>query len=116
VHFLVPVSAGLDGSNPPRAGSAPHKVDVSDRNAAEQRLAFEEDWARAAGFTASGELVFERDAVDAVQRLASATGADQIIVSTMPTAVSRWLRQDLPRRIQRKVDVPVNVVTPSSAS
>ena len=42
-------------------------------------------------------------AVDAV----NLRGFDEIIVSTLPTKVSRWLGMDAPARIERKTSVPV---------
>ena len=32
---------------------------------------------------------------------------DEVLVSTLPTGTSRWLKIDLPHRIQRAVDAPV---------
>jgi hypothetical protein len=35
---------------------------------------------------------------------------DEVLVSTLPTGTSRWLRVDLPHRIARAVDAPVSHV------
>jgi GABA permease len=36
---------------------------------------------------------------------------DEVIVSTLPRRVSRWLQSDLPHRVERRYDVPVTTVT-----
>jgi hypothetical protein len=38
---------------------------------------------------------------------------DEIILSTLPSGMSRWLHQDLPSRIQRKFDLPVTHIVSS---
>ena len=38
---------------------------------------------------------------------------DEIILSTLPSGVSRWLGQDLPHKVKRKFKVPLTVVTAS---
>ena len=35
---------------------------------------------------------------------------DEIILSTLPAGLSKWLKQDLPDRIRRRFDVPLTVV------
>lgn len=32
---------------------------------------------------------------------------DEIILSTLPAGISRWLKQDLPHRVERAFDIPV---------
>ena len=38
---------------------------------------------------------------------------EEIILSTLPSGVSRWLGQDLPHKVKRKFKVPLTVVTAS---
>jgi hypothetical protein len=57
-------------------------------------------------------LVGETDPFAAVQSALQRTPFDEIIVSTLPTHVSHWLRMDLPARV-RRLGVPVTVVTAS---
>jgi hypothetical protein len=40
---------------------------------------------------------------------------DEVLVSTLPTGTSRWLKIDLPQRIRRAVDAPVSVVESTPA-
>ena len=64
--------------------------------------------------TVDGE-VGDTDAVRAVKTAIEAAPVDEIIISTLPTTISRWLRQDLPHRVERKFTLPVTVVTAATA-
>lgn len=71
-----------------------------------------------AGIQALSELgasvdgdIGEQDPVQAVRHCLAAKTYDEIIVSTLPKTVSRWLLQDVQHRIQRKFKVPVTTVT-----
>ncbi|MGH2829289.1 MAG: hypothetical protein ACRDJM_02285 [Actinomycetota bacterium] len=64
---------------------------------------------RAAGAPVEG-VVGDRRPVLAVDDFLRHAEVDEIIVSTLPPGASKWLRQDLPRRIQRTFDVPVTHV------
>ena len=64
---------------------------------------------RAAGAKVDG-LVGDRDPVHAVQTAMKGRQFDEIIVSTLPKRVSRWLHQDLPRRLEHKTQLPVTHV------
>ena len=35
---------------------------------------------------------------------------DELILSTLPAGISRWLGMDLPKRLTRITDVPITVV------
>lgn len=76
---------------------------------AEERLAEALDRLRAAGASVHGQ-VGDRDPVKAVKEALAAGTFDEIIVSTLPGHVSRWLHQDLPHRL-RQLGLPVTHVT-----
>ena len=63
----------------------------------------------AAGVHANG-TVGDPDPVRAVEEATATREFDEIIVSTLPARVSRWLHQDLPGRLEHKFHVPVTHV------
>lgn len=116
VHLVVPVpspvaaAVAVGGSAVDIAPTLSRDID-HDRLAAKEQLEFGLDWLAGLGASPTGELSLEPDTSSVVARLVGAGGFEEVIVSTLPTKVSRWLRQDLPRRIGRKVSVPVTVVS-----
>ena len=68
----------------------------------------------AAGGHVAG-LIGEHDPLSAVRTALAAEHFDEAIVSTLPARVSRWLRRDLPRRVEQ-LGLPVTVVTAQAAS
>jgi len=65
---------------------------------------------KARGAGVSGE-VGSRDPIEAVQDALRGHPVDEIILSTLPAGISRWLGQDVPTRLRGSVLVPVTVVT-----
>ena len=65
---------------------------------------------RATGVQADGE-VGDRDPVTAVRDALRGRVIDEIIVSTLPQGISRWLTADVPTKIRESVPIPVAVVT-----
>jgi hypothetical protein len=59
-------------------------------------------------------IVGDTDPFVAVREALEHEQYDEVIVSTLPTHVSRWLRLDLPARVKR-LGVPVTVVTADKA-
>ena len=51
------------------------------------------------------------DPFDAVRTVFAERSYERVIVSTLPRRVSKWLRRDLPRRVE-SLGVPVEVITP----
>ncbi len=35
---------------------------------------------------------------------------DEVALSTLPAGVSRWLRQDIPHKVERKFNIPVKII------
>jgi hypothetical protein len=58
------------------------------------------------GARVSGEVGVE-DPMQAIRDALAGGGYDAIIISTLPAGVSRWLRMDLPHRVEREFDLPV---------
>jgi hypothetical protein len=118
-HLLVPVpptppigiAAGFSAME---AGVVPALQGPDERELAEERLRYGLDWMRSLGATVNGE-VGDTEAVRAVRAVIEARPIDEIIISTLPTTISRWLRQDLPHRVERKFSLPVTVVTATIA-
>jgi hypothetical protein len=77
--------------------------------AAQQRLDDVLARLKSMGVTATGE-VGSKDPVDAVHDALRGREADEIILSTLPVRASRWLGQDVPTKLRRSVNVPVEVV------
>jgi GABA permease len=62
------------------------------------------------GVSVDGQ-VGDRDPVRAVEFALRGRQCDEIVVSTLPGRLSRWLRQDLPRRLEHKTHLPVTHLT-----
>ena len=65
---------------------------------------------RAMGADASGE-VGHKDPIEATRDALRGHPVDEVILSTLPPGISRWLGQDVPSRLKAAIAVPVTVVT-----
>ena len=104
----VTVSAGPAGGITP--GTRDSGVHPDAFAAAERRLERGLLLVRDLGLHVNGE-VGDSDPMKAVDDAVARHQFDEIIISTLPHPVSRWLRADLPARVARKHDVPVTTVT-----
>jgi hypothetical protein len=80
------------------------------RVAAQTRLADAIERLRSAGAIVSGEIG-HRDPVVATEDALRGREVDEVLLSTLPPGISRWLGQDVPSRLKGSILVPVTVVT-----
>jgi hypothetical protein len=88
----------------------------SAREQAGSRLQAAVERMRAEGLEVEGELAHDSDPLAAVHEAWDPRAYDEIIVSTLPTGVSRWLQADLPHRIAKLTDAPVKHVVARQAA
>jgi hypothetical protein len=89
-------------------------VDAEDQDADEAQAVLDTalpELSEAAGGPVEG-IVGDPDPVAAVHDAINLRGFDEIIISTLPTRVSRWLKLDLPSKVSG-MGLPVRTVTPS---
>ncbi len=92
----------------PDAASDEEARDKARRNAETRLRRLVED-IRSEGGQADGTLGAE-DPLTAIEQVIEVRDFDEIILSTLPAGVSRWLGMDLPSRVERKFDLPVTTV------
>jgi len=101
----------------PNATHGLHKiVDPEDQDAGEADAVIKHALpllSEAAGTHVAG-MVGDPDPVAAVHDAVNLHGFDEIILSTLPARVSRWLKLDLPSKLSG-TGLPVTIVTPSEA-
>ncbi len=99
----------------PNAAHGLHKVvDAEDQGAGEAQGVLDAalpKLSEAAGGAVEG-IIGDPDPVAAVHDAINLRGFDEIIISTLPTHVSRWLRLDLPSKVSG-MGLPVNTITPA---
>jgi hypothetical protein len=105
-HVVVPLT-------PVQHGATWEEGESSE--AARGRLAQFLGVVRAQGCAADGEIG-DRDPVQAVRDTMRALEVDEVILSTLPPGVSRWLSMDVPSRLARAIDVPVTLVSEDAAT
>jgi hypothetical protein len=99
----------------PSSAHGLHKlVDAEDQSATEAQAVLDvalPKLSEAAGSSVHG-FVGDPDPVAAIHDAINLRGFDEIIISTLPTHISRWLKLDLPSKISG-MGLPVSTVTPS---
>ena len=100
-HVVVPAT-------PPASHGLTWDEDDSRKEAGARLEQFLSDL-RTRGVEVSGE-VGDRDPVSAVRDAIRGRDIGEILLSTLPPGISRWLGQDVPSRLRGAVPVEVNVV------
>jgi hypothetical protein len=92
-----------------------HKVvDPEDQQASEAQEVLDEalpSLTAAAGSKVEG-IVGDADPIAAIHDAINLRGFDEVIVSTLPARLSRWLKLDLPSKVSG-MGLPVTTVTPA---
>ncbi len=104
-HVVVPatpVSHGLTWEEGEALASAQDRLDAS------------LTWLRERETEATGEIG-DHDPVQAARDALRHLDVDEIILSTLPAGISRWIGQDVPSRLRGAIPLPLTVVTPSKA-
>ncbi len=104
----------LPGEQPPSPfataeSESQHRATLTAQSRLHQALA----QLRAEGADAQGSLG-DADPLTAIADVLAQQQIDEIIISTLPTGISRWLGMDLPHRAERKFNLPVTTVISSS--
>jgi hypothetical protein len=80
---------------------------------AEQHMENAVERMRSEGLEIAAGKVGDPDPVAAVQDEVNFSKYDEIVVSTLPGGISKWLKLDLPHRVERATGLPVTHVTAS---
>ena len=64
-------------------------------------------WARAEGLDATGRVGDPNAALGAIEDELRISGADEVIISTLPASQSNWLETGIVERLREELDVPV---------
>jgi len=115
-HVVVPQTAPSVLHADPATGligPAAHTMVVESRQASleegERRLATFRSAIGDIADTVTGEVVLS-DPVTAARVVMGRSSFDEILVSTLPAGISRWLKLDLPSRIERAFNLPVTTL------
>jgi hypothetical protein len=116
-HVLVPATHSADYVDVEPAARADsgvrNETDESGVAQARWRLRTTIDRLTEEGIEVRGELG-AADPFTAIHSLLRRERFDVVVLSTLPSALSRWLDADLPRRIERELKLPVITVVASA--
>lgn len=115
-HLLVPATPGRDlmlsATAAEEAGDLFLQDQLMQRSWEQARRILEEhvEALRRRGLDVTGEVGLADPAL-AVRSVLGRRRFDEVILSTLPSGISRWLGMDLPTRLRKSVDIPLTVVS-----
>jgi nucleotide-binding universal stress UspA family protein len=110
-HFTTDFGA-LSGAFPVDPGVLPTAAEVRDEGVATAKSNLDTELSRLREIGASVDgAVGDPNPMVAIEKAVAEQQFDEIILSTLPPGISRWLAMDLPHRVRRKTNVPLTVIT-----
>ena len=108
---LADVGGAARGAVPPGPSSSAlaedeHRATLIAQSRLNQALA----QLRSEGLDARGDIG-DPEPLTAIEDALAGQRFDEIIISTLPSGISHWLRMDLPQRAERKFKLPVTTIT-----
>lgn len=91
------------------AGAGVGSSNEKDYEYARSRLEYGLAVLRGLGADVDGD-VGDPDPAKAIQEVLERRHFDEVALSTLPKGVSRWMRLDIPHRVERKFHIPVTVI------
>ena len=96
------------------APGEPRETESADYEHARTRLEYGLSTLRSLGATVDG-VVGDPHPMKAIAEVFERRRVDEVVVFTLPRAISRWLHLDLPHQVERRFHVPVTVITTGQA-
>lgn len=112
--IVVPATHSADYEPPAGEGVTPHSDEPGTARASWRLRQAVEDLAQR-GVDASAHLG-PPDPYEAAGQELEGGGFDEVLLSTLPPALSRWFGTDVAARLRRRFDVPVTVLSTEPAS
>ena len=106
VHLVVPATPANPVTDAELGATDEITAAQIGRKRAQRHLREGLDMLADEGIDATGE-VGHPDPMEAIADAMAGGTYDELIVSTLPVGISRWIRMDLPSRAMRKFDIPV---------
>lgn len=109
---LVTDFGALSGAFPVDPTVLPTAAEIRDEGIALARANLDTELSRLReiGATADG-AVGDPNPIAAIEKALAEQQYDEVILSTLPPGISRWLALDLPHRVKRRCGLPLTVIT-----